>query len=73
MSHSVKQLVYSPIRKHSEKPKEIHPKIVELCGDVPRIELFARQKVDGWDVWGNEVQSDIQMTTQALARVRGEG
>ncbi|MDY0678293.1 hypothetical protein NMW59_11630 [Pasteurella multocida] len=24
-------------------------------GDLPRIELFARNKTDGWDVWGNEV------------------
>jgi len=29
--------------------------IVELCGDLPRIELFARQKVKGWSCWGNEV------------------
>jgi len=30
-------------------------------GDLPRIELFARQKVDGWDCWGNEVESDIDL------------
>lgn len=34
-------------------------RIVELTGDVPRIELFARQTYEGWDAWGNEVQSDI--------------
>jgi site-specific DNA-methyltransferase (adenine-specific) len=28
-------------------------------GDIPRIELFARQKVSGWDAWGNEVSSDV--------------
>ena len=33
---------------------------VELIGDVPRIELFARQTTPGWDVWGNEIQSDIR-------------
>ena len=27
---------------------------VEVVGDLPRIELFARQKTNGWDVWGNE-------------------
>ena len=31
-------------------------------GDLPRIELFARQKVNGWDVWGNEIESDINMS-----------
>jgi N6-adenosine-specific RNA methylase IME4 len=30
-------------------------KIIELVGDLPRIELFARQKTEGWDAWGNEV------------------
>ena len=28
-------------------------------GDVPRAELFARRKTDGFDVWGNEVDSEI--------------
>lgn len=27
--------------------------------DCPRIELFARQKVEGWDIWGNELPNDI--------------
>ena len=30
-------------------------------GDLPRIELFARQKTEGWDVWGNEVECDIKL------------
>ena len=29
-----------------------------MCGDVPRIELFARQRTQGWDVWGNEVPDE---------------
>ena len=37
------------------KPDIIINKIVDLCGDLPRIELFAREKVNGWDCWGNEV------------------
>ena len=31
-------------------------------GDQPRIELFAREKSPGWDVWGNEVDSDIELS-----------
>lgn len=54
-TRSMSQIVESEIRKHSQKPNEIRDKIVELCGDVPRIELFARQYADGWDCWGNEV------------------
>jgi len=61
-SASVHQVIMSHIEKHSKKPDEIRNRIVELVGDLPRVELFARQKTDGWDVWGNEVDSDITMT-----------
>ena len=47
--------------KHSKKPNEVRKRIVELMGDIPRIELFAREKTPGWDVWGNEVESDIEL------------
>ena len=47
-----------PIDKHSKKPNVVKDRIVELCGDVPRIELFARQRTQGWDVWGNEVPDE---------------
>ena len=50
--------------KHSRKPNEAKDRIVELFGDLPRIELFAREKTEGWDVWGNEVESDIEMETK---------
>ena len=55
VSKSVHQICDARIREHSRKPDEIRERIVELCGDIPRIELFARQIVDGWDCWGNEV------------------
>ena len=54
-SKAVKQVVLSKIREHSRKPDEVRDRIVELVGDIPRIELFARQHTDGWDCWGNEV------------------
>ena len=41
--------------EHSKKPDEVRKRIVEFTGDVPRIELFARQAATGWDCWGNEV------------------
>ena len=55
LSKNVEQLVVSPRQRHSQKPDCVRDRIVELCGDLPRIELFARQKVKGWDCWGNEV------------------
>lgn len=54
ISASVGQLVFSPLRKHSQKPPEVRDKIVELMGDLPRIELFARETAPGWDAWGDE-------------------
>jgi len=42
-------------QEHSKKPDDVRNKIVEICGNIPRIELFARQEVNGWDCWGNEV------------------
>ena len=64
VSHKVRQKTEAirDKRFHSRKPQEIKDKIVELMGDLPRIELFARQKTEGWDVFGNEVESDIQLT-----------
>lgn len=56
---NIRQLVEAERTEHSKKPDEVRNRIVELMGDLPRIELFARQKVEGWDAWGNEVESDI--------------
>jgi len=58
-SAKVHQFIISPLRGHSQKPDEARDKIVELVGDLPRVELFAREKADGWDTWGNEVECDI--------------
>lgn len=55
----VQSAIISPRRKHSQKPDEIMDRIVRLYGNVPRIELFARERVDGWDAWGNEIEPDI--------------
>ena len=51
----VHQVVVSPVEKHSQKPDIVRDKIEELMGNLPKIELFARQQAEGWDCWGNEV------------------
>lgn len=60
-SAGIHQLVISPVEQHSKKPDEVREKIVALMGDVPRIELFARQQTPGWDVWGNEVENSTAL------------
>lgn len=47
--------------KHSKKPQIFADMIVGLCGDIPRLEMFARDKKEGWDIWGDEVESDIKL------------
>ena len=60
LSRAVHQVVLSKIEGHSKKPDEVRDRIVKLCGDVPRVELFARQKIDGWSAWGDELNPTIE-------------
>jgi site-specific DNA-methyltransferase (adenine-specific) len=60
-SNSISSIVETVRERHSKKPAIIRKLIVDFCGDLPRIELFSREKVEGWDSWGNEVESDIKL------------
>lgn len=55
INNNVSQVILEEKREHSRKPDTARNRIVELMGDLPKIELFARQQVEGWDCWGNEV------------------
>jgi len=66
---NIKQLVEAERTKHSKKPDIIRDRIVKLMGDLPRIELFARQKTDGWDCLGNEIDGkDIQTALEEIIK-----
>ena len=54
VSKAVRRLHISPRREHSRKADGIRTDIVDLCGDIPRVELFARTEIEGWDSWGIE-------------------
>ena len=56
---NIHQVIISPVEEHSKKPEEARRRIEALLGEVPRLELFARRPSPGWDVWGNEVESDV--------------
>lgn len=56
MDASICQHVTAPRLENSRKPDVIREKLVQLLGDVPRIELFARQSSQGFDVWGNQCE-----------------
>jgi len=57
----IKQFIEAKSEKHSKKPDEVRRRIEELFPKSNRIELFARQETKGWDVWGNEIKSDIDL------------
>lgn len=60
--HDVAQVLLCPHPRdsqgkiiHSRKPDEIRQRIVQLLGDLPRVELFAREAPEGWAVVGNQL------------------
>ena len=59
--NGVKQFLEESKEYASKKPDEVRNRIKKLFPLSKRIELFARQKAEGWDVWGNEVESDIDL------------
>src|SRR5262249_55396628 len=50
------QTVFAPVTKHSAKPLEVRERLEKLCGERPRLEMFARGDVPGWDTWGLEAE-----------------
>jgi site-specific DNA-methyltransferase (adenine-specific) len=60
-SNSVSSVLIEPLDGHSKKPDEARKRIVEFCGDLPRLEMFARTAPEGWDVFGNETPNSIDI------------
>ena len=58
----VRKLLEAQMGVHSQKPMAIHKNIERLYPNMNYLELFARTKREGWDVWGNEVESDVEIT-----------
>jgi len=51
----------APRGGHSAKPALFRDLLVQLLGDVPRIELFARTQTPGWESWGNECEKSVEL------------
>ena len=71
--------VFAPRQEHSHKPEEQYA-IVERCSPGAYLELFARRRQPGWDVWGDEIDSDIEIPgypvprySEALLKQKQEG
>lgn len=60
-ARNVRQFISEMRGKHSEKPTAIRDRITEMFPTQKKIELFARNKTEGWDFWGNEVDCDVDL------------
>lgn len=67
----VPQIVLHPRMKHSKKPPEVRDRIVRMFGDVPRIELFARERAPGWDANGLELDGTDYTKLSSIVTVQG--
>lgn len=51
------------VKKHSQKPEIAYQIIERLYPNTNKLELFARNKREKWDIWGNEIENSIELTT----------
>jgi N6-adenosine-specific RNA methylase IME4 len=67
IAKNIKELVVAPVTRHSAKPPEVRDRIIQLVGDLPKIELFARERTPGWVCLGNELDGlDIREALHQL-------
>lgn len=72
---SVKQLVFSPVNAHSEKPIKVNENIELLYGNKSYVEIFARvpsKRIGNWTFVGNEVGPDYLDIRDALAKIKND-
>lgn len=60
-ARNVRQFISELRTSHSTKPDEVRKRIEAMFPSQSKLELFARKKSQGWDVWGNEVVADIEI------------
>jgi N6-adenosine-specific RNA methylase IME4 len=61
LKRGVNQILIEPKTTHSRKPDTVRNRIIDLCGNLSRVELFCRYPADGWNVWGNEVECTAKL------------
>lgn len=60
VDNTVRSTIIAPRQEHSRKPEEARQRIEQLVGGGRHmVELFARRPAEGWDVWGNEVKTEV--------------
>lgn len=64
LNHSIRAVQTKTILEHSVKPDLFRELAVELAGDVKRLEMFARSSTGGWDLFGDEAPTSIEIKTK---------
>lgn len=54
--------------RHSAKPASVYQIIETMYPEIPKVELFARNTREGWDRWGNEVLSTVQLEREVCGQ-----
>lgn len=65
-TNGVSSAIVSPLMQHSRKPDEARRRIELMYPDARKIELFAREQPEGWDVWGNQVERFVWARQESL-------
>jgi N6-adenosine-specific RNA methylase IME4 len=60
-ARNIRQLVTHPREQHSKKPDDVRHRIEAMFPEQTKVELFAREKSEGWDCWGNETDSTVEL------------
>jgi len=61
INRGIRSVIKAKAEDHSKKPDVFAEEIIKLCGDLPRVELFARDNKSGWDSFGNEIGNTISI------------
>lgn len=68
MSTKVDSLIQEQRVRHSQKPEAAYDRIERLFPNTRRIELFSRNRRNGWDAWGNEVADNRSVSRILMGR-----
>lgn len=68
INRAVRSVIKHQVLKHSVKPDIFRQTIVEMFGDLPRLEMFARRSSPGWDLFGNEAPDSISMPVREFSK-----
>lgn len=64
--NTVRQFLSEKLGRHSAKPTEVRKRIDRMYPEAKKIELFARERHQGWDVWGNEAPEEYTLVQEKL-------